>query len=373
MKSRSIVCSRGVTRVLVTSAVAVSSFVATVLPAGATVLEQKWVPGQKLAYDLKLSDAILTLQSDAAAPFFWAGVPWEVALDGSGEVALETRAVDEAGAGTVAMRLPRLQMNGSAMGMFKAALDVQNGMAKLSINGQPANGRGTMAKALVEPTTALQISRYGQVQRVVSLRTSPASDDVTKSPQSATPGVPTQEMSTLVPTALLQALPQLWPGRDIKAGETWTVQPKLPVLAKANTAKDTAGKDNKTTQPQMVSLGDIDLTLVNEETVEGRSTQRVAIAGTLALDSAKAAALMGNAPQGQGARSLRLTNFKQTINGDIWFDDKAGQIVKMVVKLNTQSAGTGTAKPKDAGSKPRPWKSFQNFDGTLAMQLRNVS
>jgi hypothetical protein len=82
---------------------------------------------------------------------------------------------------------------------------------------------------------------------------------------------------------------------------------------------------------------------------------------------------MGNAPQGQGARSARLTNLKQTINGDIWFDDKAGQIVKMVVNLNTQSAGVGTARPRDAGSQPRPWKSFQNFAGTLAMQLRNAS
>jgi hypothetical protein len=248
----------------VTSAVAVSSLAATVFPARATVLEQKWVAGQKLNYDLKLSDATLTLQSDSAAPFFWAGVPWEVTLDGTGEVALETRAVDESGAGTVAMSLPRLQMNGSAMGMFKAALDVQNGMAKLSINGQPANGRGTMAKALVEPTTALEISRYGQVQRVVSLRTSPAANGAAKDPKPGTPGVLTQEMSTLVPTALLQALPQLWPGRDIQVGEKWTVQPKLPVLAKSDAAKDTPGA-----QPQMISLGDIDLTLVQEETVEG--------------------------------------------------------------------------------------------------------
>jgi hypothetical protein len=273
----------------VTSAVAVSSLAATVLPARATVLEQKWVAGQKLAYDLKLTDATLTLQSDAAAPFFWAGVPWEVALDGSGEFALETRSVDEAGAGTIAMRLPRLQMNGSAMGMFKAALDVQNGMAKLSINGQPANGRGTMAKALVEPTTAIQISRYGQVQGLVSLRTSPAADGTTRSPQTSTPGIVTQEM-TVLSTALLQALPQLWPGRDIQIGEKWTVQPKLPALTKTNTAKDAAGKDaaskdTKITQPQMISLGDIDMTLVGEETVEGRSMQRVAIVGTLALDS----------------------------------------------------------------------------------------
>jgi hypothetical protein len=97
----------------------------------------------------------------------------------------------------------------------------------------------------------------------------------------------------------------------------------------------------------------------------------VAIVGTLALDAAKSAAFMGNAPQKAGDR--RLTNLKQTINGDIWFDDNAGQIVKMLVKLNTQSAGVGTAKARDANSKPRPWKSFQNFDGTLAMQLRKVS
>jgi hypothetical protein len=371
MKSRSTVALRSVARVLVTSTVAATAIAATVLPARATVLEQKWVAGQRLAYDLKLSDATLTLQSDSAAPFFWAGVPWEVALDGTGEVSLDTTAVDEAGAGTVAMRLPRLQMNGSAMGMFKAALDVQNGLAKLSINGQPANGRGTVAKALVEPTTALQISRYGQVQRIVSLRTTPAATgDATKAPKSTVPGVLAQEMSTLIPTALLQALPQLWPGRDIKVGEKWTVQPKLPVLGKAGAAKDTADKDGKIT-PQMISLGDVNMTLLQEETVDGLSTQRVAIAGTLALDAAKSAALMGNTAQKAGDR--RLTSLKQTINGDIWFDDKAGQIVKMVVKLNTQSAGVGTAKAKDTTSKPRPWKSYQNFDGTLAMQLRKVS
>jgi hypothetical protein len=357
-------------RVLVASAIAFTTSAATVFPAKATVLEQKWVAGQQLNYDLTLSDATLTLQSDAAAPFFWAGVPWEITLDGTGQVGLETRAVDEAGAGTVAVRLPRLQVNGSAMGMFKAALDVQNGMAKLSINGQPANGRGTLAKALVEPTSALQISRYGKLQSIVPLRTS-LKDDAKNSPSTAKPGVWAQEMSTLIPTALLQALPQLWPGRDIKPGEKWTVQPKLPVLAKTEPAKDTGGKDNKLTQPQMISLGDIDMTLMQQETIDGRATQRVAIVGTLALDAAKSAAFMGNAPQKAGDR--RLTNLKQTINGDIWFDDNAGQIVKMLVKLNTQSAGVGTAKARDANSKPRPWKSFQNFDGTLAMQLRKVS
>ena len=249
MKSRSPVNSRWIARVLVTSAVASTAVTATVFPAGATVLEQKWVAGQQLAYDLKLSDATLTLQSDAAAPFFWAGVPWEVTLDGTGEVALDTSSVDEAGAGTVAMRLPRLQMNGSAMGMFKAALDVQNGLAKLSINGTPANGRGTVAKALVEPTTALQISRHGQVQGIVSLRPAAATGDAAKTPKSTSPGVLTQEMSTLIPTVLLQALPQLWPGRDINIGEKWTVQPKLPVWSKANTTKDATDKDGKTAQP----------------------------------------------------------------------------------------------------------------------------
>jgi hypothetical protein len=350
----------------VTAAVA-----STLTPARATVLEQKWVAGQQLSYDIKLSDSTLTLQSDAAAPFFWAGVPWEVALDGTGEVVLDTRAVDEAGAGTVAVRLPRLHMNGSAMGMFKAVLDVQNGLAKLSINGQPANGRGTAAKALVEPTTALEISRYGRVQRLVLLRTV-APKGATQTPKAQTPkagtaGGLTPELSTLVPTALLQALPQLWPGRDIKIGEKWTAQPKLPARAKANAAGDAAGQS---VQPQMISLGNIDMTLLAEEAVEGRATQRVGIQGILSLDAAKAAALMGGTSQGAGDR--RLTSLKQTINGDIWFDDKAGQIVKMVVKLNTQSAGVGTAKARDADSKPRPWKSYQNFDGTLAMQLRVV-
>jgi hypothetical protein len=339
------------------------------------VLEQKWVAGQQLSYDLKLSDSTLTLQSDAAAPFFWAGVPWEVTLDGTGEVALDTRAVDESGAGTVAVRLPRLQMNGSAMGMFKAVLDVQNGLAKLSINGQPANGRGTAANALVEPATALEISRYGRVQRLVPLRIA-APTGAGQTPQAKTPGGLTPELSTLVPTALFQALPQLWPGRDIKVGEKWTVQPKLPMPARANTAKDAAGKGTQSTQPQMITLGNVDMTLVAQETLDGRSTQRVAIQGTLSLDGAKVDALM---PQTAGSRekkqdgSRRLITFKQSISGDIWFDDVAGQMVKMEVRLNTQSAFVGEAKPKEAQLPPRPWKSYQNFDGTLAMQLRTVS
>jgi hypothetical protein len=339
--------------------------------AQAAVLEQKWVAGQQLSYDLKLSDATIVLQSDAAAPFLWAGVPWEIALDGTGEVALDTRAVDADGAGTVAVRVPRLLMNGSMMGMFKAALDVQNGQAKLLVNNKPFSAKPTDVSVLINPTTSLQISRYGRVLNFVPLQPADAAGPDTKAaPNAKTPkatpsgGAPL-DVVTMLHGTLLNALPQLWPGRDIAVGEKWSIQPKVPLPAKP------ASGATAPATPQMLTLGTIDMTLQAEEEVEGRAVQRVAVQGTMSLDAAAAASLMSRDAK-QDAKQ-RLTSMKQTVNGDIWFDAAAGQIVKVLLKLNMQSAGAGTAPAKDAASKPRPWKSFQNFDGTVQMQLRKIS
>jgi hypothetical protein len=111
------------------------------------------------------------------------------------------------------------------------------------------------------------------------------------------------------------------------------------------------------------------MTLQGEETVVGRTAQRVSVSGTLSLSGDKANAVLGT----DGDSSRRLTGMKQSVMGDVWFDATAGYIVKANLRLNTQSSAAGTAQPKNQGDKPRKWTSTQDFEGTVQLLLNKVA
>lgn len=347
-------------------------------PAQATVLEQKWVAGQQLSYDLKM-DGTLSMMSDAATPLPVAGVPLEIKVNGAGLVSLDTRAVAADGTGLVAVLVPRLQLNGETWGQ-KILFDIKDGTAQFSFNGQKGAGKGMDARALIEPTVALQISRLGRLQGVVPL---PSKADAGGAQPNGAPkdktGGAMPNPGTLLPAALLQALPQLWPGRDIKVGEKWTVEPQLPIPAQAQPAGAAPGGNAAVDAAKftLVSLGKIDMTLLREEQIEGRPMQRIGVRGTLGLDKDNAARLTrgaGNAPDGNDrSGSQQLTNARQIVDGDIWFDAALGQITRVSLKLHGQFAQAGVAPPKNpAKDKAKAWKAAQEFEGTLQMQLRPV-
>jgi hypothetical protein len=124
----------------------------------------------------------------------------------------------------------------------------------------------------------------------------------------------------------------------------------------------------------MTSLGKFDMTLRGEEVIEGRKTHRVAVQGVLALDEQNAALLSEGVAErtNNGAlRGQRLVNASQTVDGDIWFDASAGQIVRAVLKLKAKAKNQGTTRARN-NAQPRTWNSAQKFAGTLEMKLRAV-
>ena len=137
-------------------------------PASAVTIEQKWRAGEKLNYDVSI-DGTLSLDTDASAPFVWAGLPIDVDVTGDGGLSLETRSVNAAGAGLVAVRLPQLNMVGSVFEQ-KAEMNVEAGKTTFKFNGKPAGPRGLDTNFLVDPNYALQIGGNGHIQRIIPLQ-----------------------------------------------------------------------------------------------------------------------------------------------------------------------------------------------------------
>ncbi|RYG71845.1 hypothetical protein EON80_04740 [bacterium] len=81
--------------------------------AHAVVLEQKWEPGQKLAYQTEISGTVNVLVP-ANAPIIIAGVPIEAEVSGIGTTELRTLKVDPKGVGTVQVSVPKHQPTGTA-------------------------------------------------------------------------------------------------------------------------------------------------------------------------------------------------------------------------------------------------------------------
>ncbi|HEX8833791.1 MAG TPA: hypothetical protein VF719_06300 [Abditibacteriaceae bacterium] len=350
---------------LLTGLLATAAFSA--LPARAATLEQKWQAGQKLSYDMAL-DGNLGLNFDATAPFLWAGLPLDIKLNGSGEIALDTRAVDESGSGTVAVLVPRLKMNGSTWGQ-NAQLELNDGRPVFSLNGQVMGGGanaaaaagagGAVATFLTQPDYGLRISRQGRVESIVALKAKPAVAEADPK-KSALP----INVEGLLRSVIVQVLPTFWPARDVQMGETWSSPSRLPIPT--NKAADTPGPAF-----QLIDLGKFDFTLAGEEEAEGRKTFRVAVLGNLDVDKARAGQI--NDAVGGKANGNKLTSASQKVTGDLWFDATAGQLVRANLKLNTQLAGVGVTPAKDGKGKAQTWGNGQSFNGTLKLQLRKVS
>lgn len=343
--------------------------------ANAAELQQKWVAGQKLSYDVSL-DGTMNLEATDGAPGMlglMAGLPLEIKVNGTGQTIFDTRAVDDKGVGTIAILVPQLNVKGNAFGT-DGALDIKDGKAAFSLGGK-AMGDGTRdVPMLTDPAVGLRISPLGHFEGAVPLKT-PAADANAKTPAAKIPNAKTDAarqpganmdrgINGASPMMFLNALPQLWPGRDIKTGETWTIEPKIPVMQKAKEGEATRGP------LQMVSLGTLTMKLLGEETVGERVAQHIDVRGTLSLDKDKAAIL--NAANTR-PNATRLNSARQTVNGDIWLDAKAGQIMRIVLKVQLQSSSTGTTPAKDAKSKAQTWDLAQDFNGTLQMKLGKVA
>jgi hypothetical protein len=267
--------SRNKTFIVALAAASIAAL-GTTKSAQATVLEQKWQAGQTLSYDMAVN-GVLNVNADDAAPFAWAGLPLDIKVNGGGQISLNTVSVNAAGSGTVKVGLPRLNLQGTTFGM-SAGVDIKNGVAKMLLNGQA--GKTFDASALANPTYALTFSRLGKFEGVVPMLAPTATSTGTQN--SPAPTAPTAAMIQ----KLASVLPQLWPGTDVKPGESWTVEPLLPTGDAPNAP--------------VLKVGKLTLKLVGEESVAGKTLQRISLNGVFALDN-QTLSLLNSSPGAQGA------------------------------------------------------------------------
>lgn len=313
-----------------------------VASAHAIVLEQKWTPGQDLNYQTALRGT-MSVQAPATANFLLAGVPFDVEIRGDGIAQLKTLAVDEAGVGTVAVRVPQFDLRGESWGQ-KGQLSLRETSSKITLNGKAIKfGDGT--NPLGNAKTALRISRQGRVIGVQNLESKavaiPKADE--NANEKTVDAASALDKGALMTAAIVRALPTLWPGRDIATGESWQAQVNFPVASPTDSKKIT-----------LTQFGEWNLTLKGAETVGGRELQRVGVVGSLNVDSAQFAVPTAKTPRGVA---------KQNVSGDLWLDAAAGRLERADLIVGASVEGA-------KGSKDQ---SHADFTGTLKLDLKNAA
>ena len=338
-------------------------------PAHAVVLEQKWHAGDNAAYALTLN-GIVNLQAPADAPVLWAGIPLEVDVHGEGKTMVQTLDVDENGCAKVSFKVARLSITGEALGQ-RGEFRVENGATRLFLNGKalvldkgpnaPKITANTVApnqraQLMTNPPVALRLTRLGKLAGIEVIAAPPAGG--TPGGTGATTGAVDGKAAdantiqgalnrtALAQAMLLRALPALWPDHDVNTGDSWDAVVGWPAPV---------GQD-------VSPLGQFKLTLKGSDVVDGHSIYRVGVDGAMALDAAKIKQVNG-AGAAAGAGLGALTNAKQTVKGDIWFDAGAGQAVRVEVQIAAQLAGRGPATPGHPGE-----ESWTDFTGTVKLE-----
>lgn len=326
--------------------------VASLFPANAVVLEQKWQAGEKLNYNVNL-DGTLNLGAEKNAPVMWAGMPLDVEVQGRGVALLDTLRVQPNGAGVVALKWPALTLKGAAFGQ-KLQWTAKDGRGLLTMNGKVlSSGKPGELMGLTDPKLALRISKDGKLVGFEPVKPAPLKDETPAETDKPTDFGGAIDQGAFIQSMILRSLPALWPGRDVKDGEEWTAQIGWPSAPGA---------------PEELPVGTFDLQLKGTETVNEKSLQRVTLDGSIQIDEArakiindgtKAAMKPGDKPTGT------LDNLSQKVRGDLWFDANAGKIVRAQLILDGRVNNRTAEKDGQAGK-----KTWSVFTGTLNAQLQ---
>ena len=335
---------------------------ATFSSAQAVELQQKWQAGQSLDYDLSLNGTT-NIKVPADVPIFFAGVPLEVELSGKGVARLNTLEVNPQGEGTIFVELPKFDLNGRAFGQ-KALVELRDGQPRVSINGKPiAMPKPDPNKPV--PKYALIIGKDGRVKGVKELdkngkllaataatAKAPALEVADANDKKPVPAGEAIDKGAFISSMIMQALPTLWPQRDVQPGETWKTTLPLPAAFARN------AEAAQTAAP----LSEWTMTLKGQEVVDGVSLWRVGVVGGLQVDGENLAA--PTAPKKGEKPVPALENISQRVNGDLWFDAAKGQVVRgdMVIDMRAQSH---TIDDKGRNSEP----AWADFTGTFGMRL----
>ena len=329
------------TRGVIFAAFSLSAWAFSATDANAVVLAHKWQAGQQLPYAVTMKGN-LNAETNASWAGPLSGVPVDIALDGDGRWNLNTLSVAANGAGTVQVQIPQLLVSGSAWGM-NATLKIENGQATASLNGAP--GKKFDVSKWTNPQSALVISPNAQVQSVAPIVTTSSTRSASSASESSATETATRNMNDLA-----RLMPQLWPGRDIALGESWTIDAKMPL--------------GSGTAP--LSVGTFKLKLQNEELLAGRTVQRVVVTGLIEISGDKAQAI-NEAAKAKNANAPRLIASTKNITGDILFDAGLGQIARAAFKVvsKDEMRGTTLATNKKPASS---WTLKHGFNGTVGLQ-----
>ena len=330
--------------------------------AHAVELQQKWQAGQALNYDLSL-DGTANVKVPASVPIIIAGVPLEVDLSGAGTARLNTLAVNAQGDGTIFVEVPKFDLNGSAFGQ-KALVEVRDGQTRFLINGKPIAIPKPDPKK-TPPKYGLIIGKDGRIKGVKELdKNGKLLASAAKTPAPArqvaddAPVAPAEaiDKGAFISSVILQALPTLWPQRDVQPGDTWKTTLPLPV----SFARDAA------TAQDAAPLSEWTMTLKEQEVVDGVSLWRVGVVGGIQVDGKT---LAKPALPKQGEKPVpTLENLSQRVDGDLWIDAAKGQVVRgeMVIDMRGQSNTLDAAgRGGDAA--------WGDFTGTFALRLSDVA
>ena len=338
---------------------------AALTPARAVELQQKWQAGQSLNYDLSLNGTT-NLKVPADVPIFFAGVPLEIDLTGKGVARLNTLEVDPQGEGTIYVEVPTFDLNGRAFGQ-KALVELRDGEARVLINGKQIETPKPDPKNM-PPKYGLIIGKDGRVKGIKELdkngkllaattkNAAPQLQVADDAEQAPVPAGQAIDRGAFISSMVMQALPTLWPQRDVQPGDTWKTTLPFPAAIARNA--EIAQK--------AAPLSEWTMTLKGQEVVDGVSLWRVGIVGGLQVEGADLAA--PTAPRKGEKPAFALDNISQRVNGDLWFDAAKGQVVRgdMVIDARGQSY---TINDKGRNSDP----AWADFTGTFGMRLRDAA
>ncbi|HEX8237518.1 MAG TPA: hypothetical protein VF600_16275 [Abditibacteriaceae bacterium] len=365
--------------------------------AQAVTLQQRWIKGQQLTYNLALNGA-LNMQAPAGAPIPGAGTrPISIGLDLSCQTTVDTVDVDDKGTGTLAMRTGNVAFKAAAMG---GQFVLRDGRGYTTVGGKSiAPPRDIDLAQLQNPREAWRISKQGRFQGIVPLPAVTGGVTDASPPEGAAPTTSVAPaVSALLQNRIMQALPALWPQGEVKTGDKWTAEVKWPLDDKASTQPGTGANatgsnngaessNNAGDAATTPGLGKFNLALVGEEEVSGHTLQRITIDGTIEIDESKAAALttLATAPSSSTAPSSataptsptapsaktppgRMLGTRQKVSGEMWLDAQAQQLTRLDLDLASQTALLSNA----VGNTGRPGTWWFDFAGKLRMQLNRV-
>jgi hypothetical protein len=314
---------------------------------GGVRLEYKWKPGEVLRYRMTTAGTMITkmegLPGGAGSPLAAGGFPME--MDLTLEMHQRIKEVAADGTASVAQQVKSMAMNNKVMGQQMSS-KFEGGKFTMLMNGQPMNlppGQAGNPGEALNRTVEMKISRRGQVHGLEGA----AREALSRVFQGAYVG-------HAFGTGTMGAGMVVLPDAPVKMGQSWEDKQIVRLPAPGMPGGGGGGA------PVEVNYR-VQNTLTKVEPAAG-GAGRLAVIATRAESTMPAMKVTppnaANPPE--GALSMTMRDFKQTVNGTVRFDPdlgivrdgdyKVGLAVKMEMPFPAApgaggAAGAAAAKP----------------------------